>query len=180
MESWYAIKTKPKREGFAAASLQGAGLEILCPMICLYEKLFGNNFWVDRPLFPCYIFSKFDIFVSYRRVKYAGGVREVVGFGQGPVPVDEQIITALKDCLNKDGFLEITRMFAQGDRVRIAEGPLEGLIGTLEQQVSSSERVAVLLSAIHYQARILIDSVRLERLGRSRSAATRQQGRAIS
>lgn len=165
MKKWYAIKTKPKREDFAAANLRGVGLETLSPKISRYEKLFGNSVLVERALFPSYIFSKFDVFDNYRRVKYAAGVKEVVTFGEGPTPIDDAIITAIQDRLNKNDFLETIRGFDHGDVVKISEGPLKGLIGTLQQEVCGSERVAVLLNTIGYQARIVIDSSHLEKLG---------------
>jgi transcriptional antiterminator RfaH len=163
MKNWYVIKTKAKREDLAAANLDGAGLEIFNPKIKQLENLFGNKVWVERPLFPSYIFSKFDVFVNYRRVKYAGGVREVVGFGAGPVPVDENIIKVISNRVDSKGFFEIDQLLNEGDMVEIVEGPLEGLVGILEQKRSGGERVAVLLNTINYQARVLIESNQLQR-----------------
>ena len=39
----------------------------------------------------------------------------------------------------------------------VQDGPLQGLIGTLDQEMDDRQRVVILLEAIEYQARILIE-----------------------
>ena len=45
----------------------------------------------------------------------------------------------------------------RGDRVVVQEGPLQGLSGIFEQALDERERVVILLEAIRYQARVLIE-----------------------
>jgi transcriptional antiterminator RfaH len=163
MLNWYVIKTKPKQEDLAAATLSRAGLEILNPKIKQLEKIFGSRTWVERPLFPCYIFSLFDVRASYRRVRYASGVQQVVSFGQGPIPVDEKIISVISRRLDSKGCFEVERFLNEGDVVEIMEGPLEGFVGVLDHQVGAGERVAVLLNTVSFQPRVLIESDQVQR-----------------
>jgi len=162
MKHWYVVKTKARQEDLAAANLSLAGLEIFNPKIRQLENLFGGKVWMERPLFPSYIFSRFDVYASYRRVRYAGGVRDVISFGAGPVPIDENIIKVISSRMVNHGFLDKDPSLKEGDKVEIVDGPLEGLVGVLEKKRSGGERVAVLLNTINYQARVLIESNHLQ------------------
>ena len=44
-----------------------------------------------------------------------------------------------------------------GQKVLVEAGPLNGLLGIFECEISDRERVVVLLDALHYQGRVLID-----------------------
>jgi ribosomal protein L24 len=60
--------------------------------------------------------------------------------------------------MDEDGYLHMTpRPLRRGDRVMVQDGPLQGLIGTLDQEMDDRQRVIILLEAIEYQARILIE-----------------------
>jgi transcription antitermination factor NusG len=49
-----------------------------------------------KPLFPGYIFGKFDLDENYPLVRWARGVKKVLGFGGYPIPVSEEAIEIIK------------------------------------------------------------------------------------
>jgi transcription antitermination factor NusG len=98
-----------------------------------------------------------------RAVKYAHGVRGIVTFGEKPTPVDDEIIAIIETRM-RDGVVRIEPTFQPGDQVLVESGPLRGFVGIFERQMSGTERVVILLEAISYQARFVVDRVCLKKL----------------
>ncbi len=156
MISWYAIHTKPRQEDVAEQHLRQEGLMTFNPKL-ERVRFFGGRrrAWVG-PLFPGYIFSRFDPAVSLRFVRYAHGVRDVVRSGGEPVPVADEIIAVIASRMC-DGFVRLEPALRPGDRVQIEAGPLSGLKGIFEQEMSDHERVVILLATIQYHARLIVE-----------------------
>ena len=93
----------------------------------------------------------------YRAVNYARGVRRVVSFGSVPTKVNEEMIDSIKLRL-QDGYVVIeTPSLRPGQTVRIQQGPFEGLEATFQREMSNQQRVVLLLKALSYQARVVVD-----------------------
>jgi transcriptional antiterminator RfaH len=156
--NWYAIHTKPCREDLAAMNIGRLGLEILLPMMKQEKLRWGIPQMVIKPFFPGYLFARFRPVAYLHLVRYARGVRRVVGVGETPLPVDEAIIRTIQSRVGADGFVNIeSESLKVGDRVLVQEGPLQGLMGVLERELNDRKRVVILLERIEYQARALIE-----------------------
>lgn len=153
---WYAVYTKPKREGDVAYSLENAGLEVFNPMLKQKKYLQGAYRDIIGPLFPCYIFVRFEPTTASHMIKYTRGVRRIVG-GDSPWPVSDEIIDLIRSH-EEDGIITIKPPeLRQGDKVTIKDGPLQGLTGIFEKDINGQERIVLLLTAIEYQARVIIE-----------------------
>lgn len=153
---WYSVYTKPRHENTVADSLQNAGLEVFNPR--LRRKKYMNSSYRDtvNPLFPCYIFVRFEPETTAHMIKYTRGVKRVVG-GDMPWPVSGEIIDLIRD-QGEGGIIAIKPpQLKYGDSVAINDGPLAGLKGIFERELNGNERVVLLLSAIEYQARAVVD-----------------------
>ncbi len=155
---WYAVYTKPRREGIVADSLRNAGLEVFDPK--LKQRKYMNGVYRDiiGPLFPSYIFVKFEPITTSWMIKYTRGVRKIVG-NDSPWPVSDEIINLIKS-QEESGVITIKPPeLRRGDKVTIKDGPLQGLSGIFEKEATGEERVILLLTAIEYQARVVVDKV---------------------
>jgi transcriptional antiterminator RfaH len=158
MKSWYAVHTKTHCEAFARASLDSHGVEVFLPMLRELKLLNGKYRLTTSPLFPRYLFAKFDASNQLRAVTYARGVRNIVTFGGGPSMVDESIIDAIRNQLT-DGVAELPQdRFSPGQVVRILNGPLCGLEAVFEKKLDGTSRAVLLLKAISFQARVILES----------------------
>jgi transcription antitermination factor NusG len=119
---WYAIRVKSNFERVTAEALRARGHEAFLP---LYVKRRSSQ---QAPLFPGYIFGRFDI---ERRLSVltAPGIVHVVSFGRIPAEVDEAEIAALKIAVNSGLPLEPYAFIRIGQRVMIEAGPLRGIEG---------------------------------------------------
>jgi transcriptional antiterminator RfaH len=158
MKFWYAINTKPHSEIFAAGSLQQLGVEVFLPK--LKEARLVRGTWQKSimPLFPGYLFAHFDLANHFRAVTYAKGVRKIVALAGGPSIVDEPIIHAIRAKVVNEAIELPDRIFSPGEVVKIQEGPLCGLEAVFQKRLNGASRAVLLLKAMSYQARLIIDS----------------------
>jgi transcriptional antiterminator RfaH len=151
MNLWYVIQTKPKKEEEATSYLSTKGVEIFSPLIESFITRSGRMNKELKPLFPGYIFGKFDLEQNYPLVRWGKGVKCVLGFGGYPTPISEEVVEIIKERTDTQGVVRVKQSFEPNDVVRIKAGPLKDLLGIFERWVSESERVRILLNLIGYQ-----------------------------
>ncbi len=145
---WYLVHTKPQKERWVADQLTGRLSEVYLPMLRARTPRWGRMAWSVGPLFPCYVFARFDLRLSYFEVKYMQGVRGLVSAGVEPLAVPAAIVEEIRSRA-LDGVIEIPQKpIAKGERVMVVEGPFRGLEAIFERYLSGAERVAILLSAV--------------------------------
>ena|SRR5215216_5512104 len=163
---WFAICTHPKQEDRAYYNLLTSQVECFNPRIqeCRRNEFTGAITLIARPLFPRYIFARFNVRDSLRTVRYTRGVLAVVSFNLNPAPIDDEAIDLLKSRVGNDGFLNIGEPLNPGDKVRIKDGPWRAVVGVIERSTQPDERVQLLLTAINYQGRLMIERELVEKI----------------
>jgi len=164
MDLWYVIQTKPKKEGEANSYLSTKGVEIFSPLIESFTTRNGRMSKELKPLFPGYIFGKFDLEQNYPLVRWGRGVKKVLGFGGYPTSISEEVVEVIKERTDTQGIVRIKQKFKPNDLVRIKTGPLKDLLGIFERWVSDNERVRVLLNLIGYQPAVEIHYSMIEKV----------------
>ena len=80
--NWFCLRSQTKHEHIAAAHLaQLPKLEVYLPRIRFKRSTRMGPAWFTEALFPSYLFARFDLLSSVRRVHHARGVTGVVHFG---------------------------------------------------------------------------------------------------
>lgn len=161
---WYVIQTKPKKEEGAKLYLSTKGVEVFSPLIETFVPRNGKMNKELKSLFPNYIFAKFELEKNYPLVRWARGVKKILGFGGYPVPISEEVIELIKKRTDENGIVKKTHHFVANDVVRIKTGPLSELCGIFDRWVSDSERVRVLLNLIGYQPAVEIHYSMIEKV----------------
>lgn len=125
---WVAIQVKARNKLAAAEVLRNKGYEELVPV---YSQ---SRTWSDRrkilksPLFPGYVFCRFDSGLAGLILTTPGVIR-TVGSRKEPWPVDENEIRALQAVV-KAGIEPQPHVYlAAGTRAVIMDGPLAGIEG---------------------------------------------------
>jgi len=141
---WYAVSTNPRCEDIVCHLLVRESFEVFCPKIC--KK---SNTGKEEPLFPGYLFVRLNLDQSdWVKIKYLHGVRRILSFGDTPIPVHKEILTAIAVRMNDSHYSRPALPFKTGDRIRFRKGPFKGLEGIFSGETSGKERVKVLLEAI--------------------------------
>ncbi len=160
---WLCVHTRPRKEvGADQYCRESLGLETYYPRLKRLKTIRRVKRWVVGPLFPRYFFCRLNLAHSFRAVQYAPQVVGVVGFGGKPTLVDAAIIDQLKQWAGEAvDIVTVCPGFRPGDLVEITDGPLRGLQAVVLQEMSDRDRVAVLLSTLGCQARLIVSRSQL-------------------
>jgi transcriptional antiterminator RfaH len=164
MDQWYVIQTKPKKEGEAQSYLLVKGIEIFNPLLETFLVRKGSISKDLKPLFPGYIFGKFDLEQNFSLVRWARGVKKILSLGGYPTPISERVIEIIKQRTDSHGIVRKTYRLMPNELVRIKSGPLKDLLGIFERWVSDSERVKILLNLIGYQPSVELHYSMIEKV----------------
>ena len=163
--SWYAVYTKPREEERADSNLRAWGCKTLLPKIKEQRSRTVKSKTTVKNLFPRYIFAHFNLETGLHKVNYTRGVCGVVRFGDKPCPIDDIIIETIQSQIGHEGFIKFEEeSFCSGDLVAIQGGPFKSLHGTVEREMTDSDRLVVLLSSVSYQGRLMIEKALVKKI----------------
>jgi len=154
---WYAVSTKPHQEKQAGLHIKQCGIECFLPLLKESKIIRRTRKTVIGPLFPGYLFARFELERHYRAVSYATGVRKIVEFGSGPVELDATMIDAIKERLNNGYVTPHSEHFKMGQILRINGGPLTGLEAVFMREMTDRNRVLLLLNTLGLHAKVTMD-----------------------
>jgi transcription antitermination factor NusG len=152
---WYALSVRTRFEKLVDTHLQGRGYETFLPTYLERRK------WSDRtkslviPLFPGYIFCRFDI-NSRVPILMTSGVNFVVGAGRTPVAVDESEIANLRQAVGSGKPILRCPYKEVGETVEIEQGPLRGIRGTIVR-IENVDRLVLSVSLLMRSVAVEID-----------------------
>lgn len=130
-EQWYAVRVRSRHESVVQMHLRARGLEPFLPSYRQQHRWSDRLKAVDLPLFPGYVFCRFDL-QNRLPVLSVPGVVHVVGAGKIPIPIDNSEIAAIQVAVRSGLHREPWPYLAIGNKVRIECGPLQGVEGILE------------------------------------------------
>jgi transcriptional antiterminator RfaH len=145
---WYLVRTKTGKERWVRDQLASVVPEVFLPMLKAKAPRWGRMAVSIAPLFPCYVFAKFDLQRQYFDVKYMAGVRAIVSAGNDPLAVPSAIVSDIRSRGIDDVIEIVDKPFGTGERVVVVDGPFRGFEAIFQRYLSGAERVAILLSAV--------------------------------
>ena len=148
---WYVVHTYSGYENAVAAAILKAAenrrmtdliQEVNIPMETVTEHTDAGEKTYERKVFPGYVLVKMILTdESWHLVRNVRGATGFVGSEGKAIPLTEQEIYDL-GVEHK----EIIVCFAVGDTVKVTDGPLEGLLGTVDELDAERETVRVIVS----------------------------------
>src|ERR1035441_3308082 len=136
MDSWYALRVRSNHETVVQSGLRSRGFDEFLPVYRAKSRWSDRVKVTQRPLFPGYVFARFD--PSNRLpVLMLPGFVHIVAFGNGPEPVDEAELHAIRRFV--DSGLPITPWpyLREGEMVMVQHGALSGLEGIVLRATDS-------------------------------------------
>lgn len=171
---WFALQIRSRWEGTTAALLRGKGLETLLPTYTTKRKWSDRFKVVEAPLFPGYVFCRFDVH-NRLPVLITPGVISVVGRGKTPIAVDEKEILSIQAAIGSGIHLEPWPYLEIGERVRVKDDVLDGMEGILTN-FKGSDRVVISVTLLRRSVALEIDRSRISPLGSPRTATAEAAG----
>jgi transcription antitermination factor NusG len=126
---WYALRVQARFEKVASTILRSKGYEEFLPLYVERRRWSDRMKEVEQPLFPGYLFCRFDVRGKWLPILSTPGVYEVVSALREPIPVPdcqiEEVRAVLRSGLPAIPWPSVTA----GTRILIERGPLAGLEG---------------------------------------------------
>lgn len=157
--SWYVVHTYSGYENKAKQALEDKiranNLEehfgqILVPSEKVTETKSGVKRTSTKKFFPSYLFVEMDLNEkSWHCVKNTPKITGFVGGGTRPSPVPEAEVLRITNQIATGTLKPTTRVaFEKGETVRVAEGPLQGFNGVIEEVNTEKQKVKVMVSIL--------------------------------
>ena len=127
---WYALRTKSNFEQPAAAVLRNKGFEDFLPVSATRKRWSDRMKTVETPLFPGYVFCRFDV-QKRLPVLTTPGVVGIVGVGKQPAPIPDQEVERVRRIATSGFAAQPWPFLRVGERILIERGPLAGIEGIL-------------------------------------------------
>ena len=153
---WFALQVRVRHEFDVTVHLGGKGYEWFLPLYKQRKRWSDRIKHVDAPLFPGYVFCRFNPNDRLPILK-TPSVTQIVGYSRVPVAVDENEIEAIRRLVTSGvpnfpcAYLEV------GSRVRIDAGALRGLEGILTD-VKGKRRLVLSITLLQRSVAVEIDS----------------------
>jgi transcriptional antiterminator RfaH len=161
-EPWYCVRTHIKHEHIAAAQLREQGdVEVFLPRIRYRRATRLGPAWVTEALFKDYIFARFDLNLSLRRVQHSRAVCEVVHFGDHWPTVPNSVIVELRFAMGGEDLCLVDETLQTGDSVQINAGSMSGLQAVVTRIMPAKQRVAVLFDFLGRKTTLELDRCQL-------------------
>lgn len=154
--AWYALQVRTTHEKRVALLLAQKGYDYFLPAYRVRRRWSDRIKEVDQPLFPGYLFCRFDALARTPILK-TEGVKRVVGIGCVPMPIEEDEILAIQQAVGSGLEVRPHAWLAEGQRVRIESGPFEGVEG-LVVEIRKHHRLVLGISLLQRAISVEIDS----------------------
>jgi len=152
-EDWFALSVMARHEKAVSRLLSDKGFETFLPLWRRRYRYQRRIREFDLPLFPSYVFCRFDV-TRRLPVVTTPGVLRLVGAGRTPVSIHEEEIRALQRASRAKVAMQPHAYWYSGQRGYIASGVLAGIQGTV---VSVKNPVRMILSVSLLQRSVLLE-----------------------
>ena len=152
---WYALQVRPRFERLVKVHLEEKGFPVFYPTYSVSRHWSDRVKHVTLPLFPGYVFSKFDV-QARLPILVTPGVNQVVGAGKTPIRVEEDELDAIRRVIESGVAAQPWPYLKIGETVRIETGPLEGLTGIVTR-IRNEFRLIVSVSLLMRSVAVEVD-----------------------
>jgi transcriptional antiterminator NusG len=144
-ERWYALRVKSRYEEIVKKALSAIEVESLYLTYQEASKRKDRKKILTKAFFPGYMFIRVALNAEvHLEILKCIGVSTILHNSMGPIAIlDDEIenIIHLKDYEGQ--VLHLDLGFSKGKKVRVIDGPLQGLLGTVAENRKGQVRVSI-------------------------------------
>ena len=130
---WYAVRVRSCAEAVVVAGLVGRDLRTFLPSYGSPRRWSDRRKVVQVPLFPGYVFCRFN--PNQRLpVLMTPGVVGIVSCGTQPEPIPDIEVDSIRTMVESRMQLHQNPYLSVGDPVEVIRGPLKGVVGIIVEQ----------------------------------------------
>ena len=165
---WFALQVRCRREALVLGHLEARSYECFLPLYKSVRQWSDRRKEVEQPLFPGYLFSRFD-FRNRGPLLMTPGVQQIVGAGGTPTPVAENELESIRQALASGLSSQPWPYLEVGDQVRVTYGSLSNLEGILIH-FKGSHRIVLSLTLLRRSVAVEIDRSWVTPVSKARTA----------
>lgn len=166
MKRWYLLYCKRGKQLRAKAHLENQGVECFYPEIEVEKILRGKRQKVREPLFPSYMFVRFDFQQgpTFTTVRSTRGVADFIRFGSEPKEIQGDLVYELKQFGAALQAMSRTEGPVKGQEIEVKSGQFKGLTA-IYQEPDGESRSIMLVKMISQPVAMSIDNKHLDLKG---------------
>lgn len=163
MKRWYLLYCKRGDQNRAKLHLENQGLECFYPEVTVEKILRGKRQTVNEPLFPSYIFIRFDFELgpTFTTVRSTRGVVDFIRFGATPKEIQGDLIVELKSIEACQKSASCDNIPEKGQEIVVKGGQFSG-IKAIFQESDGEARSIMLVKMISQVIPVSIDNKDLD------------------
>jgi transcriptional antiterminator RfaH len=151
--TWYALQHKPAQGDRAVQHLQNQDIACFYPKIEVEKIKAGKRTRKLEPLFPGYVFVNLEQSdPMWAKLRSTRGVLRIVSFANRPAPIDDEVITHIKNSMDK---VAEQGGIKPGQPIELDDGPFKG-INAIFQSYDGEERAIVLVAFMQKQQQVRV------------------------
>lgn len=167
--AWFCLRTHSRHEHIAGDWLtRYLGIQTYAPRIRFRQPERRGLVWRTDPLFPNYLFARFDVAKCLQEVEAAPGIRRVVRFGAHCPRIPDEVIQDLRATIGAEPVHVIDDQLHPGETIQVAGGVFHGLQAVVARVMPGRERIAVLLDFLGRQTMVELASAAVSPVGDER------------
>lgn len=171
---WYVVHTYSGHENRVAETLKqriesehlkNKILDVLVPTQEKIEIRGGKKETVKEKIFPGYILVKMILDdQSWLAVRTTQGITSFIGMSDKPTPIPDSEVQSIVNYMKQGGQPTYKQIFAEGDTVKIVDGPFTEFIGKVESVDKERGKVRVLVSIFGRETPVELDFLQVAKL----------------
>jgi transcription antitermination factor NusG len=160
--SWFAVQTRSRHEKKVNLGLQEKGVRTFLPLHRQKRQWTDRQQWIEMPLFSQCVFVRISATAESRvSVLRTNGVLRFAGAQGVGTPVPDEQIEHLRAIIRRRIPLAPHEFLKVGERVRIREGALKGIVGIIAA-IRNDRSLVVSVDLIQKSIAIRIDGFEVD------------------
>lgn len=163
MKRWYLLYCKRGDQKRAQMHLENQGVECFYPVVEVEKIVRGKRQMVQEPLFPSYIFVRFDFEQgpTFTTVRSTRGVVDFIRQGAYPQEVQGDLVYELRQLEGQVDESHTQQLPAKGQKVEITDGQFAG-IEAIYHEPDGEKRSILLIKLINQTVEVKVDNSDIE------------------
>ena len=155
---WFILQYKANSHDQAVKNLNRQGFETFLPLIDITSQKVSKFISDTQPLFPGYMFVKFDRTKSeWHKINSTYGVSRLVTFNAILKSISATFVNSLINRCDSSGKLLPVKELKEGDRVKVLKGPFANFFATIET-FETEKRIWILMDLMGRKTKIQASS----------------------
>jgi transcription elongation factor/antiterminator RfaH len=161
--NWYATYTRSKHEQKVNDRLEKKNIETFLPLIERWSRRKDRRKKILLPLFPGYLFIRAEMDArTHLEILKTDSVVRILCYDGKPAPIPDEQIDAIQILIKNGMAVSPHPYLREGMKVRVVNGPLNGLEGILIKAKPNKHRLVLSVDLIQESVSVEIDELDVE------------------